>query len=94
MSGRGIYQNATLLEKEDLNLHEIMEPDQETTRKSATAAPRKLKQHDTRFPAAPAIKKSQAEQRNMMLDLIEKGEVLEANIRTILGKDSPRDANM
>lgn len=69
-----------------------MESDQVNKRESAKAARRVLEQRDITLPAAPATKKSQAELRNTMLDLIKKGRELEAKIRTILGENPSRDA--
>ena len=69
-----------------------MESDQANKRESAKAARREREQRDIALPAAPATKKSQAELRNTMLDLIEEGQKLEAKIRTILGEDAARDA--
>ncbi|MCZ6654734.1 MAG: hypothetical protein O7D91_17120 [Planctomycetota bacterium] len=78
-------------EREHLSNH-IMESDQANKRESAKAARRELEQRDIALPAAPATKKSQADLWNTMLDLIKKGQALEAKIRTLLGENPPRDA--
>ncbi len=68
-----------------------MKSDQANKRESAKVARRELEQRDIALPAAPATQKSQAELRKTMLDLIEKGQELEAKIRAILGENPPRN---